>query len=289
MTETAGVGVTGGLVLCEVMPMAKPRPDFSVLCGLTADDARFDELESVLLAKSGLPGPRANLALAAAFADCIAAEGATEPQWALLTDWLAIAEDEAPTGHPCVFLPFCATQALGAIYPAASVERRDEIAARLREVANDGRWRMREAVSLALQRIGERDFAALTSILESRLPDASFLELRAIVAALAHPPLLRSAENVRFCLAMTEGVVANVATVDSAARKSDAFAALKNGLGFAPSLFVAALPEEGFPMLERWARSGDRDLVWIVRENLKKDRLNRPFPAEVARVAAALG
>jgi hypothetical protein len=60
---------------------------------------------------------------------------------------------------------------------------------------------------------------------------------------------------------------------------------LRKALGFAPSLFVAALPEEGFPLLERWARSGDRDLIWIVRENLKKDRLNRPFVAEVARVA----
>ncbi|HEY7035660.1 MAG TPA: hypothetical protein VH482_30240 [Thermomicrobiales bacterium] len=269
--------------------MARAQPDFSLVCALTADDTRFDELESILLAGSNLPGPRANLALAAAFADCLAAEGATEPQWALLTEWLAIAEDEAPTGSPREFLPFCATQALGAAYPTAGADRREEIAARLRELANDGRWRIREAVSVALQRIGEWDFAALAGIFDSWLPDANYLEQRAIVTALAHPPLLRSPEHARFSLGMTERVVANLAAAGANARKSDAFAVLKKGLGFAPSLFVAALPREGFPILERWARSGDRDLTWIVRENLKKNRLSRPFAAEVARVAAELG
>ena len=71
--------------------MATAKPDYRVICELTADDTRYDELERVLIAGSNLPGPRANLALAAAFADCIAAEGATEPQWTLLTEWLAIA------------------------------------------------------------------------------------------------------------------------------------------------------------------------------------------------------
>jgi hypothetical protein len=275
--------------LSEVIPVATTKPDFTLVCTLTADDARYDELEAFLVAGSNLPGRRANLRLAAAFADCVAAEGATEAQWALLTLWLAIAEDEAPTDNPREFLPFCAVQALGAAFPAATGGRRDEIVARLREVAHDGRWRMREGAVLALQRIGEWDFGTLVGILESWLPDAHFLELRAIVASLAHPPLLRSAENARYCLGMTERVVSKVSTVETADRKSDAFAVLKRGLGFAPSLFVAALPGEGFAMLERWARCGDRDLAWIVGENLKKRRLSQPFAAEVARVAAAMG
>ncbi|HKG25071.1 MAG TPA: hypothetical protein VKB09_05440 [Thermomicrobiales bacterium] len=269
--------------------MATAKPDYRVICELTADDTRYDELERVLIAGSNLPGPRANLTLAAAFADCIAAEGATEPQWTLLTEWLAIAEDEAPSGSPREFLPFSAAQAHGAAYPASNRDRRVDIVARLREVANDGRWRIREAVTLALQRIGEWDFSVLIDSLEAWLPDAAYLELRAIVAALAHPPLLRSPENARSCLAVTERVVSKVIAVDDTDRTTDEFVALKKGLGFAPSLFVAALPDEGFPMLERWARSGDRDLAWIVRENLKKNRLSRTFAAEVSQVAAALG
>ncbi len=268
--------------------MATTNIDFRLLCELTANDTRYDELETVLIADSKLPGPRANLSLAAAFADCIGTAGLSEPQWALLTRWLAIAEDEAPTGHPREFLPFCAVQAHGAAYPRAGIDRRAEITGRLREVANDGRWRMREGVVFALQRIGEWDFAVLTGILESWLPDATFLELRAVVAALAHPVFLRSEANTRFALEVSERVIARVSGANAAERKSEAFTVLRKGLGFAPSLFVAALPAAGFPLLERWARSGDRDLAWIVRENLNKNRLSRPFAAEVARVAQAL-
>jgi hypothetical protein len=87
---------------------------------------------------------------------------------------------------------------------------------------------------------------------------------------------------------MARRAVERVATADVTERKTDAFAVLKKGLGFAPSLFVAALPNEGFPLLEHWARSGDRDVKWIVRENVKKDRLNRSFATEVARVLEIL-
>jgi hypothetical protein len=269
--------------------VSKAKPEFARVCALVADDRRYDHLEAELLAGSNLPGPRANLALAAAFADCIAAEGATEPQWALLTAWLAIADDEAPTGNPREFLPFCAVQALGACYPAANSDRRAEIVARLHEVANDGRWRLREAVAIALQRIGEWKFDALAAILDSWLPDATLLEQRAIVAALAHPPLLRTPDHARRSLAIADRVVATVAAADPPTRKTDAFKALKQGLCFAPSLFVAALPDEGFPVFERWIATGDPDVQAIVRENLKKDRLSRSFAAEVARVAEATG
>ncbi len=268
--------------------MATTHPDFTLICTLTADDARYDELEAILISGSNLPGPRANLGLAAAFADCIGAEGATEAQWALLTHWLSMAEDEAPTGSQREFLPFCGVHALGAAYLVVGAERREEIVRRLREVANDGRWRMREGVVLALQRIGEWDFETLMTILETWLPNAPLLELRASVAALAYQPLLRSPQQARRALAVAERAVSAVASADAEARRSPGFAVLKKGLGYAVSLIVAALPEEGFASLERWARSGNPDLIWIVRENLKKRRLSQAFRAEVERVAAAL-
>ena len=58
-------------------------------------------------------------------------------------------------------------------------------------------------------------------------------------------------------------------------RKSDAFLALKKGLAYCWSVAVAALPEDGKPMMEKWLASDDRDVIWIMRENLKKDRLAR--------------
>ena len=41
----------------------------------------------------------------------------------------------------------------------------------------------------------------------------------------------------------------------------------------------AAAPAEGFGRLEKWAASDDKDVRWIVRENLKKARLARADPA----------
>jgi hypothetical protein len=38
---------------------------------------------------------------------------------------------------------------------------------------------------------------------------------------------------------------------------------------------VAALPEEGKPLMEKWFSSDDSDVLWIMRENLKKKRLER--------------
>jgi hypothetical protein len=38
---------------------------------------------------------------------------------------------------------------------------------------------------------------------------------------------------------------------------------------------VAALPAEGKPMLERWLNVPDQDIRWILKENLKKNRLVR--------------
>jgi hypothetical protein len=39
------------------------------------------------------------------------------------------------------------------------------------------------------------------------------------------------------------------------------------------SVAVAALPEEGKPLMEKWFESEDKDIRWIMKENLKKNRL----------------
>ena len=65
-------------------------------------------------------------------------------------------------------------------------------------------------------------------------------------------------------------------------RKSDAFKTLRQGLGYCWSVAVAALPDTGKPLMERWLASSDPDVRWIMRENLKKNRLLRMDAAWVA-------
>jgi hypothetical protein len=75
-------------------------------------------------------------------------------------------------------------------------------------------------------------------------------------------------------------------------RRSDEFKALRKGLGYCWSVAVAAAPEVGRPAFEALvahaARSGDRDLRWIARENLRKRRLERLDADWVATLLAQL-
>jgi hypothetical protein len=239
----------------------------------------LDELEHTLVTGSNLPGPRANLSLAARFARAVA----KRPSEALskrIDAWLAISAEEAPTGDPREFLPFCALQALGASYQEESGEATGRA---LRTAANDERWRTREGVTMALQLIGEADFSAMQSIIDRWLPNANLLEQRAIVTALAHPPILNR-ETADYALVVTGAIGESIAAATPATRKTEPFKVLRQGLGFAPSLFVVILPEHGFALFNSWIETGDKDLRWIVRENLKKNRLTSRFPDEIERM-----
>ena len=68
-------------------------------------------------------------------------------------------------------------------------EGRQELLGELRRRASDPRWRLREAVAMSLQRLGEQDMEALLSEMDS-WSRGSFLEQRAAVAALCEPSLL---------------------------------------------------------------------------------------------------
>jgi hypothetical protein len=57
---------------------------------------------------------------------------------------------------------------------------------------------------------------------------------------------------------------------------------LKQGLGYSLSVIVCAVPEEGFEYMRQLAGTQDADILWIVKENLKKNRLLKNFPEEVA-------
>jgi hypothetical protein len=149
----------------------------------------------------------------------------------------------------------------------------------LRALAGDARWRVREGVAMGLQRYAAADRARLLA-LTTAWAGGSPLERRAAVATLAEPPLLRDPDVARAALDVLDRVTAGVA--DAADRRDDGFRALRKGLGYAWSVVVAALPDEGRPRFERWLDEPDRDVRWIVLENLRKARLERLDAAWVA-------
>jgi hypothetical protein len=239
----------------------------------------LDEPEPYLLEHSGLPGPRGNIELGLA-----AARVCDGPQ---LRRWAGLDADAAPTGGAEEFLAFCGVVGLGRLLAEGDADALEE----LRTHANDARWRVREAVAMALQRWGEDDFGALTAAMVD-WAHGSWLERRAAAAALCEPVLLTDPPRVEAVLAVLEEATDGVTAAGADERRSHEFKALRKGLGYCWSVAVAAAPEVGRPALEALVahaeRSGDRDLRWIARENLRKRRLERLDAPWVAALRARL-
>jgi hypothetical protein len=232
------------------------------------------EWDSFLLQESGLPGRRANLELARAVAD----EGDEE----LFERFLAFDAEKAPTNSPHEFLAFCGVLGLGKLL--ARGDRK--ILQELRRHASDARWRIREAVAMALQRLGEADMQVLLQEME-QWSQGNLLEQRAAVAALCEPNQLREGRQIERVLEVLDRVTASMQEVEN--RRNDEFKALRKGLGYCWSVAVAAYPEAGKKMMERWFVSDDRDVLWVMKENLRKKRLSRMDAGWVAAARLQLG
>ena len=263
----------------------KSFPAFGILFG---SRSKLAELRALLEANSGLPGPRSNLELGYAFASAVSGMHLQEWQWEFLLGVAAASAHKAPENTPGVYVVFCAVLALGALYGKGQPRpRRRAALAAIKTAASDTRWRVREAAAMALQQIGEQDPEALRDIVTEWLPQASFLEMRAIAAGLAHPPILDE-EMAGFALDAARRILAAVSRVDKKARREQSFRVLRQGMGYALSVFVSKSPAEGFTVMRKSAAVRDADVAWIIRENLKKKRLSEAFDKEVQQVALIL-
>ncbi len=234
----------------------------------------LDDWEPYLRAESRLPGPRSNLELAQAVADLASP--------AQIERLLAYGPDTTPENTPEAFLAMCGTIALGRLL----AEGRLETLPRLRQQANDPRWRVRESVAMALQRWGDADMPGLLAAMPS-WANGTPLEQRAMAAGLCEPRLLVKAEHARVTLGLLDQVTRGIASIQD--RRSDAFQSLRKGLGYCWSVAIAALPEEGKAYFESWVSTTDPDIRWILRENLKKNRLLKMDSAWVGRVSRLIG
>ncbi len=221
-----------------------------------------------LLRHSGLPGPRGNLELAAAFAELADA--------VKVRPYLSIPIEDAPENSAKVFLVFCAITALGKMVARGDSEH----IATLRTFACDPRWRVREAVAIALQYIGDSDMKALLAIAD-HWRGGNWYEKRAVAAALAEPRLLKQSASTREVLKIFNNITKDIA---GARRPSDeSFKVLRQSMGYCWSVAVAALPERGKPLMEKWLGSANADVRWIMKQNLNKNRLIKMDEAWVKR------
>jgi hypothetical protein len=234
----------------------------------------LDSWDPYLLQESRLPGPRANLELAFA----VAQEG-DESRFLRYTE---LDEIEAPANSQQEFLAFCGVLGLGYLAARGQVEHLPG----LRKYASDARWRVREAVALGLQRYGEVDMGGLVDLMESWIEGNAF-ERRAVVAALCEPGLLEESRWAPRVFDILDRITSSI--TEEADRKAESFKVMRKGLGYGWSVAVAAQPDIGRTRMEKWIGFEDRDIRWIMKQNLKKKRLSRMDEAWVIAQLEKLG
>lgn len=230
----------------------------------TSDEVAF------LRIHSGLPGPRANLELVQAAADA-GEENA-------FREWIELGSGDDPTDE---FLAVCGVVGLGRLV----AEGRADLVEKLRMHASDPRWRVREAVAMALQRVGDADTAALFNIVQTWMEDRAYVQ-RAAIAAVAEPRLLKSGSAGKTAIDLVDRVTVNLTHMPE--RRSDEFRTLRRGLAYCWSVVVAGDPDYGWPRMENWVESADPDVRWLMSQNLKKARLARLDPSAVERLTNKL-
>ena len=196
--------------------------------------------------RSGLPGPRGNIELGLA-----AGEEATSET----IDALLATGDE--------YLTFCGVIGLGRL---AAVER-------LHAHASDDRWRVREGVAMALQRLGDEDLDRMITVVREWASDPDPLVQRAAAAGICEPRLLRTPAAAAAAVDVCDRATRLLAARPDSTRRDPNVRALRKGLGYCWSVAVAADPGAGLPRFGALADVDDPDVAWIVRENRKKARL----------------
>ena len=134
---------------------------------------------------------------------------------------------------------------------------------------------------MALQRWGDADMAGLLAAMTDWAA-GNPLEQRAAAAALCEPRLLKDAEHAAAVLRILD----EITRVHPAGhRPQEPMRSRRCARGWATA---GASPSPrcrttGKPLMEKWLASADPDIRWIMRENLKKNRLVRMDAAWVAR------
>jgi hypothetical protein len=240
---------------------------------------QFDELWRYLESESHLPGPRANLELITVLVTTCH-DHPTDAARMELERWLQTPVTDAPVNSAAEYPLACAAAALAAWLDQLP----DQTNASLGAAAHDARWRTREAVTIGLQHIGRANPEPVLDLVQSWGTSGDPWLERAALVTLADAPLLKHPATAAMGLKLVDGILIRLQGLPQAQQKTEGNQVLAKGLSFTISMFVAALPEEGFARMEQWLMQADKNTRRILNENLGKARLTRRYSSEVARL-----
>jgi len=211
-----------------------------------------------LLENSNLPGPRGNLELLYSFAKKATADEVKE--------CLSFCKDDLHNS-PEEFVVMCGIAGYCVLNKTAIKKALKTI----RPYASHSSWRIREAVAIGIQELSENNSNEIITALKSWL-DGNELERRAIVAALCEPKLLKDKSTVIDVLDLLNKITMDFNTING--KLTDNQTALRKALGYGWSVAIVSLPNKGKKSFEKIATCNNKHIQWIVKENLKKNRLS---------------
>ncbi len=257
--------------------------DLRVLFSELLETGDESNLIQYLLSNSNLPSRRANLELAKAFIMVLEEYWEKEETlfWKFITTQLELNPDQAPTNDPLEFLPFCCTWALGSIGTTSEVYFKESIHF-LKQLANDSRWRIREAVAKGIYKLNKVKGQLMLKELQTWIVKNQWLKMRAVVTGVAGPSLLQDEKTAKQALEFHKEVFNQIQA--SKDRESEEFKVLRKGLSYSLSVVVQAIPTDGFDYLEELVSFQDDDILYVVKQNLKKNRLLKKYPLKVKNV-----
>jgi hypothetical protein len=198
---------------------------------------------------------------------------------------VAIPPDTAPGATALEFLPLCGVLGLGA-RAADDPKIETRVLATLHDAAEDPRFRVRDAVPLALARIGERAGDALVSELASWMD--GYHHAAAVILALADQRWLSVLGDGTEAIARLDEAYLLAKNAPSSALRWPGFKALVEALGKAPGILAARFGVPVFDRLVAWSDTSMPELRGAIEQNLKSNKLAGRFADEIKRVHAAI-
>ena len=244
---------------------------------------RRGPLFELLARGSRLPGPRANSALAEAFAQSCRSRGASGDALALAMAHLSA--DEAPGATALEFLPTCGVLALAARATADEMVRGGFLE-ELHALADDLRFRVREAVIDGLARVGS---AAGDALVEQVAPWMDgYFHAAAVLRALGREPWLAQVHEADGAIRRLDEAFELARGAPRAAARYPGHKALLEALREAPPRVAVRFGVPVFDLMARWATVKDPVLRDLVESVLGDAKLTGRFRSELDRVRHTL-
>jgi hypothetical protein len=206
---------------------------------------------------SNLPGPRGNLELLYSFSKCAKKEE--------INECIKYIKDNTENS-PEEFLGMCGIVG----YAVQNKDKNELVFEFLRKYASNKSWRIREAVAMGIQEISENNMnETLRNIV--KMKDGNCYDKRAVVAGLCEPKLLKEEKTATSVLKILNEITE---VLDHNNKLSDEEESLRKALGYGWSVAIVHAPENGKKMLENLLKEKKgKHLKWIIKENLKKNKL----------------